>query len=209
MPNYTRTKIYGTKKQIKELFDKIGSYNESNTPVIDFNKLIPMPEDVKNTKADGFNDDGFVYFLYENPYIDTSFFARSDLDDINPERGHRIANRYSTEELNQLRKAGEKQYDNLKNYGARHWYDWSYRNWGTKWNAMEAEVNFDDEHPYISFDTAWCAPAPIIELINLPAECAYEGGFAEVYDPENGWTDYEPDTEDANDILKEVYSTRQ
>lgn len=208
MPNYTRTKIFGTKEQIKQLFDKIGSYNDGGAPIIDFNKLIPMPEDIRTTKADSYNEDAFTYFLYKNPRIDTSFFDCGDLHFMNAERGYIISNRYKTEELNQLYKAGEKQYNNIKNYGSRNWYDWSRKNWGTKWNAMEADVSFGD-HPYISFDTAWCAPVPIIELINLPAECAYEDGMAETYNSEDGWEEYESDTEEANDILMEVYSTKK
>lgn len=208
MPNYTRTKIFGTKEQIKQLFDKIGSYNKDDAPVIDFNKLIPMPEDIRDTRVDSYNEEAFTYFLYKNPYIDTSFFDRSDRHSINQEYGHIIANRYKTEELNQLYKAGEKQYDNIKRYGSRNWYDWSVKNWGTKWNAMEADVNFGD-HSYISFDTAWCAPVPIIELIDLPTECAYEDGFAETYNSDEGWGEYGSNTEEANDILREVYFTKK
>jgi len=41
---------------------------------------------------------------------------------------------------------------------AENWYDWRCENWGTKWNAMEVEIDYD----IISFSTAWSPSSPII-----------------------------------------------
>ena len=49
---------------------------------------------------------------------------------------------------------------NLFNYGAYGWYDWSCRNWGTKWNAKE--TTFNDNELTVMFDTAWSSPSPIL-----------------------------------------------
>lgn len=43
-------------------------------------------------------------------------------------------------------------------YGKNNWYDWSIKNWGTKWNAYEGSEMYNG----ISFLTAWSAPFPIL-----------------------------------------------
>lgn len=47
-------------------------------------------------------------------------------------------------------------------YGENNWYNWSIKNWGTKWNAYDTAItDYDD----IFFDTAWATPRPVfIEL---------------------------------------------
>lgn len=53
---------------------------------------------------------------------------------------------------------GEKE---RKMYGENNWYDWSRRNWGTKWNSYDGEWYWDGEGRSIQFNTAWSAPEPI------------------------------------------------
>lgn len=45
-----------------------------------------------------------------------------------------------------------------KRYGENNWYDWSQKNWGTKWDAMEASL---DDTTY-SLETAWSPCSPVI-----------------------------------------------
>lgn len=40
------------------------------------------------------------------------------------------------------------------------WYDWSWREWGTKWNAVFTRL--DDELCEIAFESAWAHPRPVI-----------------------------------------------
>ena len=46
-------------------------------------------------------------------------------------------------------------------YGENNWYDWSNKNWGTKWNSVDAE-SWDDE---IQFLTAWSPCDPVIAAL--------------------------------------------
>lgn len=46
-------------------------------------------------------------------------------------------------------------------YGENNWYDWSYKNWGTKWNSVDAEA-WDGE---IQFQTAWSPCGPVIAAL--------------------------------------------
>ena len=40
------------------------------------------------------------------------------------------------------------------------WYDWSLKNWGTKWDCYRYEVYPDKS--LVSFQTAWSAPIPVL-----------------------------------------------
>lgn len=45
--------------------------------------------------------------------------------------------------------------------GEINWYDWSYKNWGTKWNSVDAYVWND----LIQFQTAWSPCDPVIAAL--------------------------------------------
>ena len=46
-------------------------------------------------------------------------------------------------------------------YGENNWYDWSCKNWGTKWNSVDSD--FDGEEFY--FLTAWSPCEPVIAAL--------------------------------------------
>lgn len=53
-------------------------------------------------------------------------------------------------------------------YNENNWYDWSIKNWGTKWNSVDVHVEriSDTEVEYF-FLTAWCPPMEIyLALLN-------------------------------------------
>lgn len=54
-------------------------------------------------------------------------------------------------------------------YGSNNWYDWRIANWGTKWNAYDA--NIDKINNVIEFDTAWSCPLGVFDKL---AELCYE-----------------------------------
>lgn len=64
-----------------------------------------------------------------------------------------------TESPCRLDKAEQKEL--MNRYGATDWYDWSIKNWGTKWNAYRIL----DEQGLIEFETAWSTPSPIFEKL--------------------------------------------
>lgn len=55
--------------------------------------------------------------------------------------------------------------NNIKKYGFPTWYEWSIKNWGTKWDACEVDYDTYEDNITLRFDTAWSTPSPIfIEL---------------------------------------------
>ena len=45
------------------------------------------------------------------------------------------------------------------------WYAWAVKNWGTKWNACDAEYSTIDPENVIWFDTAWSPPVAVFEAL--------------------------------------------
>lgn len=45
------------------------------------------------------------------------------------------------------------------------WYDWSYNNWGTKWDASNLESDVDESYAEFEFETAWAPASGIFEKI--------------------------------------------
>ena len=62
---------------------------------------------------------------------------------------------------------GEKE---RKKYGNKNWYDWSVKNWGTKWEIDPKSITIEDcgsEEVQYTFETAWGPPFLIHEhLVN-------------------------------------------
>lgn len=52
-----------------------------------------------------------------------------------------------------------------KLYGSKNWYDWSWENWGTKWNACDCESQAKGSNR-LEFQTAWAAPHPVIKRVS-------------------------------------------
>ena len=77
---------------------------------------------------------------------------------------------------------GEKE---RQKFGDNNWYTWSAKNWGTKWNAVEPNLDVDNECKLeYSFRTAWDAPRGVIDELwhsgilngctNITWECSHE-----------------------------------
>jgi hypothetical protein len=52
----------------------------------------------------------------------------------------------------------------MKQYGENNWYDWSRKNWGTKWNACESQTYRDEAR--VVFETAWSLAYPVLRKLS-------------------------------------------
>lgn len=61
---------------------------------------------------------------------------------------------------------GEKFVDAIQRYGYRSWYYWDLANWGTKYNALNTDYDWElpDFH-YVEFDAAYTPPMDVIYKI--------------------------------------------
>lgn len=139
MPNHVINTIYIKKGNAQEFLERIKPLvvEDQEEAIIDFNRIIPMPDELVSTS--------------KPPKI----VSQEDY------------NNYEPTEMDKKLRLGKPitkkiQEELISNYGADNWYDWSVVNWGTKWNAYTQY--FLDAHNF-SFDTAWSPPEGIIKKI--------------------------------------------
>jgi hypothetical protein len=155
MPNHTYNtltiepkSIVDAEQNIKEILNTIKS--DDGEP-IDFNKIIPMPECLKNvtsttlftTEIDKIEEK----IREKNEQFNWGFTEEQIQDRI--KRDTEIAELYN---------------ENIAKTGYKCWYDWSCDNWGTKWNAYQQEL--DEKTNQIHFQTAWASPEPVIKKLS-------------------------------------------
>ena len=172
----------GKAKEIMEavMYDpKTEDEDVSGPGTIDFNRLIPMPPDLM-IEAGSSTEQGIEVYLtavnpdtpdYDLPKMPKDKFDKL-LRDLNGERRFTMYKpRLSEEEIQRytmyssfgkLADTGKQAINNLINYGATTWYDWSIKNWGTKWNSYDP---WKGEEKGLIFSTAWSAPHPVIEAM--------------------------------------------
>ena len=178
MPNWVRTRLTfnGEQSRIDELkaFVKSETKDESgelHTNLFDFNKVVPMPEEL-NIESGSSGEWGMRYLLLnaKSSFLwtddDRSFMERMEKQkEENPDR------------FNNDVELGKKYLNNISKYGHTTWYEWHCANWGTKWNACEVEWVNDNQ---VEFETAWSFCFPIVEkLSQLFPDVAIEFSFAD------------------------------
>jgi hypothetical protein len=110
----------------------------------------------------------------------------------------------------------------IAKYGSDNWYDWTLRNWGTKWGAYDTgEWEVNDNHPCgnttatINYNTAWSPANAFFEKASLlfptlvfDTEYADEGGgfvgATSFANGEIGDHDYEWDSPEGIDVRESV-----
>ena len=174
MPNWCTVII---KAKAKEEFLKIKEMLLNNENV-DFNKIIPMPKELDILCQDvpkGFSirqqrEIKEKANAQYNNKISQEEFLQNTLKEL--KKDEEIKSIIEDKEQMFMDKNMTEEYSkgifNEKRYGYKDWYEWSTKNWGTKWNADQTIIN--ENKMLISFDTAWTPPSPILEKIAKQAE---------------------------------------
>lgn len=189
MPNWVTNNIIVDEKDFKKLKKLLLDKDEQ----VDFNKLVPMPQDLQITsgsyswEVDRF-DFGFehtkkkIKFQDEvlAPYLSRFYNKRIKRIDFIEVVLNNLKN--SQSDTKQTIETSLKEfygidltsndrspvetlfsgYFNIQRYGEKDWYDWSYANWGTKWNGSETYIMGN----IISFQTAWGCPYGVIDELS-------------------------------------------
>lgn len=179
MPNWTvnRLTFEGNPERISELKNHILSIDEHGNPQFDFNRVIPMPEHLKNTPSD-YTSDILTKFFNEQEFISYETYSMWYNDS-----GFKPENKV-TEEVFDGKAVG------FAKFGAIDWYHWCMKNWGVKWNACETHV-YDNDKPNIfvfRFETPWGEPQHIFSKLHdqysdleMRISFTHEGGFGGQY----------------------------
>lgn len=146
MPNYVtnRLEINADRETVQQVMNFLkGKTDDDNAPCyIDFNNIIPMPEELL-IEASSSGDLGMQYLkaMQRQP-----FNSPDDLKTIQWMEGLTEKDRKEALQLGVL------YLENQRKYGYTNWYGWSIATWGTKWNAFNQ--NFEEPN-VLWFDTAW------------------------------------------------------
>lgn len=135
-------------------------------PLIDFDRIIPMPEILKGTTSPpdlrglfplGDEEAGKKILEWEwvrEKGITTLEDLRCYLEQL-PDYEELLAKARKTQQAEAMT-------------GYSDWYSWCVANWGTKWNAQDTVFKKDptDQEATICFDTAWSPPIPVVETLS-------------------------------------------
>lgn len=216
MPNWTYNRI----KCKKEIGDKLLTIKD-DIYSLDFNKLIPMPEDLKldagSIESDSIscyylslNDDEkykltkllkskeiFFHHDYWNKYKNDIKYYESNPDKLknNKDNFNGLIDFDYKKHFNSLAELGKQYIENIKKYGYPQWYDWCVENWGTKWNVeddVDVSYNKNTDEYDITFDTAWSVPSGIVEK------------YSEFCNDEEFYWEYEDEDYDGTHILRKI-----
>lgn len=144
MPNwaYNQLTVYGDEQELNEFESKINISNEIHLTVFK-----PMPDVLKDTTAP----------WPESPEPNPNWAKLLAEGDIDQEWYDKLCENRRTEH-----EAGVKAF---KETGYHNWYEWSMKNWGTKWPPSETYIVRNVDSLDIRFHTPWSPPVELIKAI--------------------------------------------
>lgn len=199
MPNWVCNHLVFRGENAVEIMNSLLSENSEseNGFDFDFNKLIPMPEelnivsgsitrDCAKLYVNAMHEDCDAYKKYAALYVQAfgKDLAMSEGEQTKAMQYAMLHKDYDKNEPMFKTKAdvyayGKKALDNYEKYGAKDWYDWRRENWGTKWNACDTIIN-DPSEANIYFNTAWSAPLPVLDALSKKyPEITFDYAFAD------------------------------
>lgn len=145
MPNWVRhnVTIRGSKEDIARCHEQIT--NGDSERGFSFNNIIPMPESLNVTC-------GTISHLAEK-------WGKASDEEKKKIEAEKELTKEQIAEMQQV-------LDNIEKYGYPTWYEWSYDNWGTKWDVYDVGYGHYDEEIDIHFDTAWSTPEPVFRKLS-------------------------------------------
>lgn len=159
MANYYQSSLTlrGERETMEKIFDSIK--DEESKRVIDFDKVIPMPEELSiesNTSADTIivllmRQARFLFFGPYSPEVKDAWERYEKWPDDLKEKSEELAKKYLM---------------NIAKYDYPNWYSWHIDKWGTKWNSIEGYGTQRREGDTIYFETANGFCEPVIEALS-------------------------------------------
>jgi hypothetical protein len=108
---------------------------------IDFNKIRPMPEALRETTAGSRSNDAMkLYIQYTRDLLRVAENSLSIIAKDTRELWEAFTRKYAGVRESDAFALGEQLCGNIRDYGAATWYDWSTTNWNTKWLADSANA---------------------------------------------------------------------
>lgn len=171
MANYVKSVLYIEEKYV----EKVSECLRSDEADVDFNNLIPMPDWVMRD-CYGKEADSLSAYRYLHGYsMDMNMCSLVNMYQHKGENLDDVISRLEREGHIDL-KLGERAFLNEQEHGDTSWYLWTFKNWGTKYNAVRTGWKKNK----VYFETPWSAPFPIFQALaerfpDAVIECVYAG----------------------------------
>lgn len=158
MPNHTANNltVHGPAADVLRFVAQAKSEDRE----LDFNRLVPMPEDLRGTSSPA--------RIQTQEEIDKTWADWRKAKEAKADGGPMGLHSFEMERPFGLGMTQAKYDELMAKYGCADWYDWAIRNWGTKWNAYDVTewgiVSQDkgELSASIYYETAW---SPVTQLL--------------------------------------------
>jgi hypothetical protein len=166
MPNWcdTTVTVRGPEEEI-EAFKRACLFLDpkDDNNGIDFQRVIPMPEALKDTEKSGTVDYGLIvvghYDAEAEKMLDYPWVKEAGVTDVAGLRELLVKKSPECVELARRHLAVKQA------TGYLNWYDWSCANWLTKWPPVESRYWVEDGCHKLHLATAWSPPIPVFQKI--------------------------------------------
>lgn len=195
MPNHIDTQVVvtGNGRDINQ-FKKLFIAKDKEGILFDFNAVIPMPEELKDTISPSPRT---LIQAKEKPY---DWVDEKDIERVIAVRVAQFENKAKY----------------IKKFGADNWYDWSINHWGTKWNSYNCSVVGESKGMLrLHYNTAWSPAKPVFDkLAEMFPQLSFEmrvldegWGYAGTYYWSEGdfWDEIYQDEESIKEFAEEYY----
>ena len=177
MPNDCTNIVRAPKEVLEEIFD------DGKTT---FQKLIPMPKELDITEGT-VTENAIAFAMSKKEseeFLQMKKLLEGTKDDYYGDLWNKYMKKITVGKIKEIesadrryipdeteRKLGIKTLEefgnlclnNILKYGCATWYDWSCKNWGTKWDAIHEKGTPEDGE--LIFLTAWSEPINVIEKL--------------------------------------------
>lgn len=167
MPNHVTNLLNAKDIAILPIFTE----DEDGNKELDFNKIIPIPQELLDVDS-GTEKDRISCYLTKVQDVEIMKIVKNYYEEhpvlklfkpphlLTEEELNDILDRYGERKtFDELAEEGKTYVDNIIKYGHPSWYEWRCANWGTKWNSYDCQIFEPDD---VEFLTAWSPAEPIV-----------------------------------------------
>lgn len=201
MPNWVQNRL-----TIEGDYEKVLSVLKSKEGDFDFNKIVPMPIELRGSVS---GSPSFSKYFYNDDTPKT--FTRPEL--IKYVSKCMRESKYSWSMDRKAKDCAWKTYKLWCKTGFGDWYDWALSNWDTKWNACEVSVADN----VVYFQTPWSDVRNLMRKLSkqFPEEyftyefaeeqTAYYTGYVEYHNGEGTVIDFVEKSPEAYELFFELW----
>jgi len=175
MPNWMthRMRVFGDAEHLRAFVKKYikirNRDKQGEDQYLDFDLIIPMPTELREVESGSLGKIGYEAW-YGEEWRDILAYPWVQSEKVKTRKQlQKLLQKMDPE----YKKQADKRKSNIKKYGSPDWYEWSIKNWGTKWNSSDLDFRLNVgprdwgvTEVDFTFLTAWSPPEPILQKLS-------------------------------------------